>query len=401
MTANCSDGAPPWGSGRGPGLHVEIPVLVALALLTGITIYGLPAEAHRHLLTLDVVVGLVSVGSVPLLVRRPLPVAVVLVVLALVSPAATPAASAAAMLVAQSRPFRVAALTGLAAVGAHAVQAAWRPPGSLPYPWWLALIVVSWAALIGWGTVARVRRQLLDSLRERARRAEADRDRRVAEARLAERTRIAREMHDVLAHRLTLLATYAGALEYRPDAAPEKLSAAAGVIRSGVHEALEELRQVITVLRDDDSADDTGNRPQPGLADLERLVDESRDAGATVAFGNELAGTGAELPAATGRTVYRIVQEGLTNARKHAPGAPVTIVLAGEPGSGLRIELRNPVPVPVATPVPPGAVGSPLPGAGLGLLGLTERVQLAHGELDHGTGPDGEFRLRVRIPWPA
>ncbi|GAA0257432.1 sensor histidine kinase [Cryptosporangium japonicum] len=387
-TTECADTRPGWGGGRSPGLRVEIPIAVALTAIVAATLYGLPEAAHR-LLVLDLVVGVVSVAFVPVLLRWPVPAAIVLAVLTLISPAATPSASAASMLVAQSRPFRVAALVGVGSVAAQAVQAAWRPTGSLGYAWWLVLITVAWAALIGWGTVVRVRRELLVSLQERARRAEADRDRRIAEARLAERTRIAREMHDVLAHRLTLLATYAGALEYRPDSAPEKLSAAAGVIRSGVREALEELRGVITVLREDEPDDEF--RPQPSLADLDRLVAESRDAGTTVAFENDLAD--ADVPAATGRTVYRIVQEGLTNARKHAPGAPVTITLTGAPGDGLRIELRNPVPV--------ATTASPLPGAGLGLLGLTERVQLARGALEHGTGPDGEFHLRVRLPWPA
>ncbi|GAA3391295.1 sensor histidine kinase [Cryptosporangium minutisporangium] len=391
MTAtDCADVGHAWGRGRGPGLPVEATIVVALTLLVGATIYGLPTEAQQ-LLVLDVLVGVLGLALVPVLLRWPVPAAIALTVLAVISPAATPTASAAAMHVAECRPFRLAALIGTAGVAAQAVQGAWRPHGGLGYLWWLVLITAAYAALVGWGTVARIRRELVASLRERARRAEADQERRVAEARLAERTRIAREMHDVLAHRLTLLATYAGALEYRPDAAPEKLSAAAGVVRAGVHEALDELRQVITVLRDDDPVGEVETRPQPGLHDLDRLVDESRDAGTPVAFDNHL-GDG-RLPAATGRTAYRIVQEGLTNARKHAPGAPVTAVLDGAPGEGLRIELRNPV--PVRTPA------AALPGAGQGLLGLTERVHLAGGELEHGSGPDGDFRLRVWLPWPV
>ncbi|TQS45786.1 sensor histidine kinase [Cryptosporangium phraense] len=364
--------------------------MVALTFIVGVTIFGLP-EAARDLLVVDIAVGVVGVALTPVMLRWPVPAAIGLAVLTLVSPAATPSASAATMLVAQSRPFRLAALIGVGSVACQAVQAAWRPTPSIGYWWWLALITVAWAALIGWGTVMRVRRELLISLRERARRAEADQERRIAEARLAERTLIAREMHDVLAHRLSLLATYAGALEYRPDAAPEKLSAAAGVIRAGVHEALEELRAVITVLRDDDPVGYPETRPQPGLHDLDRLIAESRDAGTPVSVDDRHAD--AELPAATGRTAYRIVQEGLTNARKHAPGVPVTLVLDGAPGDGLRIELRNPV---------PAVVGSGVPGAGMGLLGLAERVQLAGGEIEHGpAGPSGDFRLRVELPWPT
>ena len=108
---------------------------------------------------------------------------------------------------------------------------------------------MAYAALLGFGALTQARAALLISLRDRARRAEAEQDRRVAEARVAERARIAREMHDVLAHRLSLVATYAGALEYRPDASREQLAAAAGIVRDGVHQALDELREVVTVLR--------------------------------------------------------------------------------------------------------------------------------------------------------
>ncbi len=123
--------------------------------------------------------------------------------------------------------------------------------------------------LVGWGALTQARQALIQSLRERAERAEAEQDHRVAEARAQERARIAREMHDVLAHRLSLLATYSGAMEYRPDSSPEQLSRAAGVIRTGAHQALDELRQVITLLREDEPDDGlTLQPPQPGLSDL-------------------------------------------------------------------------------------------------------------------------------------
>jgi signal transduction histidine kinase len=205
---------------------------------------------------------------------------------------------------------------------------------------------------------------------------------------MAERTRIAREMHDVLAHRLSLLATYAGALEYRPDAPPERLSQAAGVVRAGVHQALEELREVILLLRADDAGED--DRPQPVLADVPRLVSESRDAGGPVELRDELPAA-ADLPPAAGRTAYRVVQEALTNARKHAAGRPVRVVLRGRPGDGLVIDVRNPL---------RGDGGDPPPGSGTGLVGLTERVRLAGGTLDHEAAA-GEFRLRAWLPWPA
>jgi signal transduction histidine kinase len=251
---------------------------------------------------------------------------------------------------------------------------------------------LSRAAGLGWGAPWRARAALLASLREQAWRAEADQERRVAEVRRAERGRIAREMHDVLAHRLSLVATYAGALEYRPDSPPDQLARAAGVIRASVHQALGELRDVIALLRDDEPADDSGERPQPVLADLPALIEESRDAGTCVELLSQLADD-AVLPPSAGRTAYRVVQEALTNARKHATGQPVQVTLTGMPGTRLTIEVRNPLPpVPAATPVPLGT--------GTGLVGLTERVHLAGGELDHQMAA-GEFRLRAWLPWQA
>jgi signal transduction histidine kinase len=201
---------------------------------------------------------------------------------------------------------------------------------------------------------------------------------------------MARVMHDVLAHRLSLLATYAGALEYRPDSSPEKLAKAAGVIRTGVHQALDELREVISVLRDTEIDDLPGGRPQPTFDDLRALVEESRDAGTAISYDDRVTDA-TSLPPATGRTAYRIVQEGLTNARKHAAGHPVALTVAGRPGDGLRIELTN-----------PASNGTSLtPGSGTGLVGLTERVQLVGGTLDHGRAPGGGFRLEASLPWPA
>ena len=217
---------------------------------------------------------------------------------------------------------------------------------------WLVVIAASYAALVGWGAQNQARRALVQSLEDRARRAEEEQAHRLAEARRAERTKIAREMHDVLAHRLSLLAAYAGALEFRPDAPPEELARAAGVIRDGAHQALEELREVIGVLRDD-PADEEPDRPQPTLADLPRLLAESRAAGTPVRLDDRLADAGT-VPDVLGRTVYRVVQEALTNARKHAPGREVTVLLAGQPGRRLLVVVTNPTARSSATAHRPG-----------------------------------------------
>src|SRR5262249_56068426 len=160
-----------------------------------------------------------------------------------------------------------AAAGGGAGVVGGRVRALLGPLGGRPYFWGLVLVTAGGAPRVAGGQRPRPRHALIVSLQERARRAEAEQGRRVAEARAAERTRIAREMHDVLAHRLSLLATYAGAIEYRPDAPPEQVTRAAGVVRAGAHQALDELREVITVLREDDGPDDGdgAHRPQPRL----------------------------------------------------------------------------------------------------------------------------------------
>jgi signal transduction histidine kinase len=382
--------------GQGPGLAVTAWVIAAMGSLTAVTIWGqFDAHTTTSLLILDIAVGVAACALVPVLLRWPVPGALALAVLAALSPAATPAATMGTLYVAQRRRFAIAAAVGAAGVVTNAVRGLWRPINGLPFIWWLVLVIVAEAALVGWGQLTQARHALVASLRERARRAEAEQGRRVAEARAFERTRIAREMHDVLAHRLSLLATYAGAIEYRPDAPPEQLARAAGVVRAGAHQALEELREVITVLRDDaDPGDgDHGQRPQPGLADLARLVEESRAAGTCVRLEDGISEPGT-LPAAAGRTAYRVVQEGLTNARKHAPGQPVQVVLDGHPGGHLLMEITNPLCDSRSAP-------SAITGSGAGLIGLTERVRLAGGGLDQEITANGEFRLCARLPWPT
>ncbi|MFF5171503.1 sensor histidine kinase [Micromonospora sp. NPDC000089] len=270
-----------------------------------------------------------------------------------------------------------------------------RPEPAMPL--WLNLIWVAVfvGGVLAWGMFVRARRQLVVSLRERADRAEAEQQLRVDRARQLERTRIAREMHDVLAHRISLLSLHAGALEFRPDAPPVEIAKAAGVIRASAHTALQDLREVIGVLRADPGTDgtDAPERPQPTLADVPALVGESRAAGVRVGLDDQV-DAAAELPAGVGRSAYRIVQEGLTNARKHAPGAVVDVRLAGRPGDGLTVEIRNPWPVGAET-------GARLPGAGTGLIGIAERVSLAGGRLEHGRDAAGHFRLAAWLPWSA
>lgn len=379
--------------GSGPAQR-RVPLPGALGAAAGVAALAALAAWARHatapaegLLLLDLVLAVLGGLAVPLLLRYPLAGTLGLTAAATLSVSLTPAASLGVLLVAQRRGLPVAAAAAAAGVAAHAAQGVWRPHEDVSLGWWLALVAVGYSALVGWGVLLRTHRALAWALRERARRAEAEQGRRVAEARMLERTRLAREMHDVLAHRLSLLATYAGALEYRPDSAPEKLAHAAGVVRAGAHQALEELREVIGLLRDSDGA----AGPAPVWADLAGLVEESRAAGAQVVLSDRTVEP-ETLPASVVRTAYRVLQEGLTNARKHAPGQPVRLVLEGRPGQHLVLEVRNRL---VAGDVPQS-----VPGSGTGLVGLTERVRLCGGQLDHGAF-SGEFRLCARLAWPA
>ena len=252
----------------------------------------------------------------------------------------------------------------------------------------LGLCVLVMTVAIGWGLFARTRRQLVASLHERARRLESEQLLRVEQARRAERRRIAREMHDVLAHRLSLLSLHAGALEFRSDASPAEVAEAVGVIRASGHAALEELRAVIGLLREDDDGDGL-EAPQPTLADIPALIEESRAAGMDVRWAERRAAT-ESVPSVVGRAAFRVLQEALTNARKHARGAPVDVSL--DPGppmvlavvSGRRSELVD---------------DERLPGAGLGLVGLAERVALVDGSLEHGEDVAGRFVVRATLPW--
>jgi signal transduction histidine kinase len=243
--------------------------------------------------------------------------------------------------------------------------------------------------VIGWGLFVRARRALIHSLRERAEQAESERELEVAHAREAERRRIAREMHDVLAHRVSLVSLHAGALEFHPDAPPEEIAAAAAVIRASARDALQELRDVIGVLREED-APGSPEPPQPVLGDVQALVGESRAAGMRVDFAaGELPDD--SVPATVGRTAYRIVQEGLTNARKHAPGAAVSVAVDRVDGPALVVSVVS------RRAVRAGANG--LPGSGTGLIGLSERVTLVGGALDHGFDAAGDFVLKATLPW--
>ncbi|WP_406063694.1 histidine kinase [Streptomyces sp. NBC_01077] len=365
--------------------------LFLLAAFVGLLAADTSAQYTSEAVTLvDQLLGAAACCALWLRRRWPAGLAIALSLLNIVAPVAAGALLASLFSVAVRKPFREVAAIGALAVAASTAQAFIRPDPTTNTGLSIALGFTLILLVTAWGMLVRSRRQLVEALRERARRAEAEAELRAAQAQRLAREAIAREMHDVLAHRLTLLSVHAGALEFRPDAPPEQVARAAGVIRDSAHEALQDLREIIGVLRAPGENGD-GDRPQPTLATLDALIEESREAGADVVLDTTVAEPAA-VPAATGRTVYRIAQEGLTNARKHAPGTTVTVTVRGRPGEGLTVDIHNPAP---AGPVPH------VPGSGQGLIGLTERAALAGGRMEHGPAPDGGFALHAWLPWPS
>jgi signal transduction histidine kinase len=247
------------------------------------------------------------------------------------------------------------------------------------------LLILSLGLLAGlW---VRARREVVAGLQERAERLEREQAARTEQAREQERARIAREMHDVVAHRVSLMVLHAGALEV--SAPDERTAEAAGVIRSTGREALANLRDVLGVLRSPYAVGDSALSPPPVLVDLERLLDQSRAAGIPIERADE--GSPRRLPVIVEQTAYRVVQEALTNVHKHAGDSPTELAIRYLPGA-LEVMVRNRA---------PGRPVETLPASGFGLVGLRERVELLGGELQSGPQPDGGFLVLARLPADA
>jgi signal transduction histidine kinase len=321
--------------------------------------------------------------------RWPLGVGLVCLLLGTLSSSATPAGLLALFSVAVHRPIRPVLLVVALWIPSLLVYAVYSPTTD---PLSVVLVVTPLAlAATAWGMFVRARRQLLLTLQERALRAEADQRLHEDRARMAERTRIAREMHDVLAHKISMMALHAGALEVRPDLPPAKVRETAELLRSTARQALEELRGVVGVLREEPGQDPVPPAPQPTLSDIRRLVEETRRAGAKIDFEMRVEGADA-IPSALGRDAYRIVQEALTNIRKHASGTATWVRVSGAPAAGLHVSIRNRQPIRAPA-------GPALPGSGAGLLGLQERVALAGGTLLHGPDGSGDFVVDAELQW--
>ncbi|MEV0594167.1 sensor histidine kinase [Nonomuraea cavernae] len=290
------------------------------------------------------------------------------------------------------------------------LAALWAVASSCSFSWALAAGLIAelgvFLVLVGWGTVsfsmffsgsifvvtvwltglyASTRRRYLEGLEERAERAERERDQQARMAAAAERARIARELHDVVAHNVSVMVVQADGAGYTIDGDPEQARLAVRNISRTGREALAEMRRLVGVLRQDET-DRTDYTPQPGLAQLEELV---REAGVPARL---LVGGGAvELPEGHQLAVYRIVQEALTNTLKH-----------GGPGARALVELGYTGPELVVRVTDDGrGAAAPRSPDGHGLIGMRERASMYGGTVSAEPRPGGGFEVLARLPMPA
>ena len=371
-----------------PGLSTRsIWFEVLIAVLGGLSVSAVswaPCAARVPVST--AVTASVGVGLLLLFLRRRLPLVPLLAAAALgaVAPAvggAVPLSAYAVGRYSDRWPVRVVA----GVVGSLAVGQFWTEPsigeivGGVAG---VAFVVLLPGAIGAW---VRTRADLMTALTERAERAEAERELLAREAIATERTRIAREMHDAVGHRVSLMVLQAGAIEMAATERDRVEQLACQVQLAG-RQALDELRQAVGVLRADED-DGAPLTPQPGLDDLERLVKEVRAAGMSVELTRPDAAAAPVEPAVS-RAAYRIVQEALTNAGKHAPGAAVAVTVSREPDHLL---------VRIVNGAPTGPAG-PSTGGGYGLVGLSERVRTLDGRLQTEPRLDGGFLVEAVLP---
>lgn len=248
----------------------------------------------------------------------------------------------------------------------------------------LLLIAWSWT----WGTLVRTRRDYISGLRERARQLERERESQARIAAATERTRIAREMHDIVSHTLSVVVVMSEGAAATVATDPDRARTAMLTVRDSGRNALDEMRRMLGVLRDDEP--DSG-APQPGIDEIPRLIDESRAAGLPVSL--TITGGRAPTSSGLGLTVYRLVQEALTNVRKHAgPTVSAVDVTLDHRGDDLAVTVTDDG---RGHARPEGEQHAP---EGHGLLGMTERVTAYGGSITTGERPGGGYTVEAVLP---
>jgi signal transduction histidine kinase len=279
-----------------------------------------------------------------------------------------------------------------ATVGAFCLAIAAQPAGVVSPSDVISTLLATAVAWLA-GDNLRQRRLRWAAIEERARLLEREREDRDRAAVTAERLRIARELHDVVAHSMSVIAVQAGVGSHVIATDPTAARDALAVIESTSRGALTEMRRMLGVLRQDG---ETAMHPMPGLADIPRLVAETRRTGVGVTVSST--GDGASLPAGLDLAAYRVVQEALTNVLKH--GGPVAHVhiACSEETVDLEVLDEGPARRPRRGDVPESDVGV-APGAGQGLVGMRERVELYGGSFEAGPRPGGGFRVHATLPY--
>jgi signal transduction histidine kinase len=355
-----------------------------IAVVSGLSVRAVSLTSDRFTVPLGLVfTGSVLVAVAVFFLRRTAPIvpflgAAVLAVLSLGISGALPVTAYAVGRYTSRWPVRVVA----AVVGTLVLTRFWTAPELDDFLGGLASTAVAVLLPGAIGAYVRSRAELMTALTERAERAEAERELLAREAIAAERTRIAREMHDAVGHRVSLMVLQAGAIEMAATDR-DRVEQLACQVQAAGRKALDELRQAVGVLRAGED-DDAPLSPQPGLDDLQRLVKECRAAGMNV----ELDCPPVDVDPVVSRAAYRIVQEALTNAGKHAPGATVTVAIERSDDE-LTIRVVN---GPPTEPVLTGA------GGGYGLVGLQERVRTLDGRLRAEPRLDGGFLVEAVLP---
>jgi signal transduction histidine kinase len=352
------------------------PVSVVLSLLLSLVI-ALRRRAPERMLVLGVVIGLAQLAlDIPPMLSN----FALLVIVYTVAADGVGWAS------------RLALTAGLAA--APLSQLRWPDTGqsALRNLFFMLFLTVPFALAWVLGDSIRTRRAYLAQLEERAARLEREREAQAKVAVAAERARIARELHDVVAHNVSVMVVQADGAAYVLDAAPDQARKALETISGTGRQALAEMRRLLGVLRTGEPEEAGEYVPQPDVEQLGDLVEQCRTAGLPVDF--KVEGTPRPLPSGVELTAYRIVQEALTNTRKHGgpnAGASVRLVYFDD-GLGLLVE-DDGKGAPQEMYQDGGADGQ-----GHGLIGMRERVGMVGGTLDAGPRPGGGFRISVLLP---
>ncbi len=289
------------------------------------------------------------------------------------------------------RPRRLS-VPGLAVclIGSITAVARLSTPRAVPPLHWIlgGLVIFCGTALIAWvlGDSMRYRRGYYLALEDRARQLEAERDAQAQIATAAERARIARELHDVIAHHVSVMVVQADGARYMLRADPDRAETAVAAISRTGRQALAEMRRLLGVLRAGDEISQLA--PVPGLGQLRELLDEARNAGLSVGFA--LRGAPRRLPEGAELAAYRVVQESLTNTRKHGGLAAAARVSLDYRPDGLLVEV---------TDDGLGAAAAP-DGAGHGLTGMRERMSMYGGTVEAGPLAGGGYRVTAWLPCP-